>query len=1297
MGTTCGCDSKGRKRNKEKVRVQVISGDNTQSADLGGPVHLRSSLQPTDRAPSHKGPASSARADRANFEFEFPKNYRSAEEDQELGSFVQSMSFIKENNVNNLSFDLYGEDLSKVRKTYLQELKANKDMSIKVTRQELLLLSADVPEVLAFLKKSNIDLKSLSPYPTATLNELMNVSTLKRKIAARDQLRFGEPVYPEDLRLKYLKMVDCGPNGRAPKREGEVGEESRFLNTTYEAGEYLEKEGQDLLLRSSVINKSGLIAPPWDPDRFELCIDTENRSKNDVTEFDNILVNLAAELKVPHNPQGLTPGAPHQLSRAISNVGTANLSRPSGVLTQSGGALPEVMGELKPICDDLKFANFQDKSYFAIMASIINYDQVFETNLIKRLIFPQKEGRAYPTQSGIHVVKLYVNGAKRAFVCQNLDIFRYLTTRNEQYPLVLQTALRLLYPDLSKICPTVLLFRLCNWIPEKMFVKDVGDVFTSFDKLRETFKAGNLILQWEELSTGRVRPVLDFVTPEKTFKRYIKTTSEAHNADQATFYLADWEELYNGERIGNLYINWNPTIYLHRKTMHALYFGNQPYRGGFDTPNFKLQRAPQFLFTLHPHKDVCETRIVIEKHRSLLNIPYKIKYSLYSFNKSRIVLPNGPLREVEVKESEEELLSDILIFDENPNYENYVIVVELNVENEADLALIREDHFEIITISLYTFAEFDLIEMPYSVVEQMVASTPNVSFLSSPATQKQTSPDQTELGLTPNAPYYKLQIYQRDTYEIRVDAEVGVLAEIAIMNYENMRRSLSRVQAPLHRSENVAGSNSLMVNLEPGVYAVKITFTQSGEAVRNMIRHSVKTERFASEMKRVNSMRPNVPEQITVLFLAFATKFAKNYEPRVKPPGSGFDNQVQSAQNGAPVKMRVEQITLQNQLPFKRVLKGSWSKQTNFGSAKAKIACYQKFMKNPGFVLQPSADSEFRFRLSTQRNSNVSAFPYICVAVFEIKDDFSFNTILEDEDYIQASEFTTDVVMLRPNKFGYLVVCLTLEPTFQAPFELEVSSEKELKSFYDTKSGILQFPFKKEVTGEIKAMTGGHIVKPSFLFNSAFLLTFEELRKESLFFAELMTGPTTQNISLYLIPTSKQSLVELAEMDINNFDYNAAFLNQVNGLFRPITASRYLVVPSTLNVLTEALPFELKIQSTCRFEVLRVPPATFNDSYVITQDDRFGRETKFVLKQPDRVLIVVQPNNSDVKVQLAVTNLTLGKEIYQSFSEVQEGFVFKTLDLQESGHQYLLQVITGRGVTSTIKIYGSKLGNLHIV
>lgn len=1296
MGTTCGCDSKGRKRDREKLRVQVISGANTQTADPTGPVHLRSSLQPTDRAPSHRGPTSSARADRANFEFEFPKNYRSAAEDRELDSFVQSMSFIKENNVNNLSFDLYGEDLSKVRQTYLQDLKANKDLSVKVTRQELLLLSADVPELLAFLKKSNFDLKSLSPYPTATLNELMNVSSLKRKIAARDQLRFGEPVYPEDLRLKYLKMVECGPNGRAPRREGEV-EESRFLNTTYEAGEYLEKESQDLLLRSSVINKAGLIAPPWDSDRFELCVDTENRSKNDIAEFDAVLLNLAAELKVPHSPQGLTPGPANQLARGVSNVGTANLSRPSGVFAQNGGALPEVMGELKPICDDLRFASFQDKSYFAVMASVINYDQVFETNLIKRLIFPQKEGRAYPTQSGIHIVKLYVNGAKRAFVCQSLDVHRHLTTRNEQYPLVLQTALQLLYPDLSKVCPTVLLFRLCNWIPEKMFVKDVGDVFTSFDKLRETFKAGNLILQWEELATGRVRPVLDFVTPEKSFKRYIKTTSEAHNAEQATFYLADWEELYNGEKIGNLFINWNPTIYLHRKTMHALYFGNQPYRGGFDTPNFKLQRAPQFLFTLHPHKDVCETRIVIEKHRSLLNIPYKIKYSLYSFSKSRVVLPNGPLREVEVRESEEELLSDILIFDENPNFENYVVVVQLTVENEADLALIREDHFEIVTLSLYTFAEFDLIEMPYPVVEQLVTSTPSVALAPAPTALKPSSPDQPDLSQTPNAPFYKLQIYQRDTYEIRVDTDAGVMAEIVIMNYENMRRSLSRVQAPLHRSENVAGSNSLVATLEPGIYAAKVTFSQSGEAVRNLIRHSVKTERFASDLKRANSTRPGAPEQITVLFLAFASKFAKNYEPRVKPPGSGFDGQAQSSQGGAPVKMKVEQITLQNQLPFKRVLKGSWSKQTNFGSAKAKIACYQKFMKNPGFVLQPSADSEFRFRLSTQRSSNVSAFPYICVAVFEIKDDFTFSTVLEDEDYIQASEFTTDVVMLRPNRFGYLVVCLTLEPTFQAPFELEVSSERELKSFYDTRSGILQFPFKKEVVGEIRAMTGGHIVKPSFLFNSAFLLTFEEVRKDGLFFAELTTGPTTQNISLYLIPTAKQSLVELAEMDINNFDYNAAFLNQVNAVFRPITAQRFLVVPSTLNVLTDALPFELKFQSTCRFEVAKVPQVTFNDSYVITQDDRFGRETKFVLKQPDRVLVVVQPNTPAVKVQLAVIDLTLGKEIYQSFSEVQEGFVFKTLDLQEAGHQYLLQVITGRGVVSTIKIYGSKLGNLHII
>lgn len=71
---------------------------------------------------------------------------------------------------------------------------------------------------------------------------------------------------------------------------------------------------------------------------------------------------------------------------------------------------------------------------------------------------------------------------------------------------------------------------------------------------------------------------------------------------------------------------------------------------------------------------MCEIRLVIEKHKNKYNINSKIKYFLYNFSKSRVSLQSQSLRELEVSESSDEVLSDIIVFDKNQSIENYVIV-----------------------------------------------------------------------------------------------------------------------------------------------------------------------------------------------------------------------------------------------------------------------------------------------------------------------------------------------------------------------------------------------------------------------------------------------------------------------------------------------------------------------------------------------------------------------------------------------------------------------------------------------
>jgi len=104
----------------------------------------------------------------------------------------------------------------------------------------------------------------------------------------------------------------------------------------------------------------------------------------------------------------------------------------------------------------------------------------------------------------------------------------------------------------------------------------------------------------------------------------------------------------------------------------------------FYNNKFKACRYGQILFTINPHDEQSETRIVLEKHRNERNVKYKIKYYLYHFYNNRISLLETALKEMEIHESRDEILSDIIVFDKNSAYENYILVFELIPERESD-------------------------------------------------------------------------------------------------------------------------------------------------------------------------------------------------------------------------------------------------------------------------------------------------------------------------------------------------------------------------------------------------------------------------------------------------------------------------------------------------------------------------------------------------------------------------------------------------------------------------------------
>lgn len=117
-----------------------------------------------------------------------------------------------------------------------------------------------------------------------------------------------------------------------------------------------------------------------------------------------------------------------------------------------------------------------------------------------------------------------------------------------------------------------------------MLVSDVGDIYSSFDKLKETLNSGNLLLFWKESEKEQIWPILNFINEDKTLKRFIKTTSL--DATDNSFVLLDWEILYKNKLIEQLYINWNPTIYSHWKTIHFMNITKPVFQGKVDVPAF---------------------------------------------------------------------------------------------------------------------------------------------------------------------------------------------------------------------------------------------------------------------------------------------------------------------------------------------------------------------------------------------------------------------------------------------------------------------------------------------------------------------------------------------------------------------------------------------------------------------------------------------------------------------------------------------------------------------------------------
>jgi hypothetical protein len=178
-----------------------------------------------------------------------------------------------------------------------------------------------------------------------------------------------------------------------------------------------------------------------------------------------------------------------------------------------------VMMAKKPdIADIIKssffgISNERKNNFLIALACIINSDQIFQTNSLRRILYPQQNNLPCVSPEDIYFVKLYLNGIRRNIpVDGRFDPLSEFTKNDELYPLFLQKALKKIYvqEDLNEVLPNLMLYRLIGWIPEILFFEDIGTSDQSFEKLKESYSSFSVMLSFD--FGNFVLPILDFST-----------------------------------------------------------------------------------------------------------------------------------------------------------------------------------------------------------------------------------------------------------------------------------------------------------------------------------------------------------------------------------------------------------------------------------------------------------------------------------------------------------------------------------------------------------------------------------------------------------------------------------------------------------------------------------------------------------------------------------------------------------------------------------------------------------------
>ena len=155
--------------------------------------------------------------------------------------------------------------------------------------------------------------------------------------------------------------------------------------------------------------------------------------------------------------------------------------------------------------------NYNPNNFFTALTCIINSDMEFQTNSLRRLIYPHFNNFPCLSPDNMYFVKLFINGIRRCIPLNGqFDEGLFFSTKKELYPLFLQKALQKVYmkDNIIDVLPNYLLYRMIGWIPEILVFSDIGSCEQSYEKLKESFLSFSVMLSFDY--EGHILPILEF-------------------------------------------------------------------------------------------------------------------------------------------------------------------------------------------------------------------------------------------------------------------------------------------------------------------------------------------------------------------------------------------------------------------------------------------------------------------------------------------------------------------------------------------------------------------------------------------------------------------------------------------------------------------------------------------------------------------------------------------------------------------------------------------------------------------